>query len=637
MNRSAAFLVALCLASVARAQNVEWSPQTVVVLKGTVVTMDGTAEPKPGLVVVQNGKVKAVLPANAAIPAGAAVVDTKGFIYPGLMNMHDHIAYNYLKLYDLPKHYKNHDEWPNGPDYAREVNNPNVVVKKLADRVAEAQKYAEIRAILGGTTSIQGADTKGGRENGTTLVRNVEMKNFGQDLVGQNALGFDHRTHIAIRDRERDAAELKRINDALANNPTPGERTALLRQREELEKKMAFNPLPSLGRVKAFLLHLAEGIDEVARREFIDERYDPSKPIVATAANRNVPGALQSGMVVPSLVGIHCTALKPQDFQAWRETLIAQGANPNTAAGRPKVIWSPVSNLLLYGKTTDIAAAKKANALVALGTDWAPSGTKNLLWELKAVESVNQQSNPRIFASDREIVELVTVNAAQMIGWEDKVGRIVPNLFADLLVVDAVPGARNAYHNLILAREEHVQLVFVDGNPLAGDEALLRRFKTYAGKFRGEVIPGSPAGRSKAVDLLQDPSVSTLTLAQVTERLQDALSLDPAKLAERINTQDTTLRSVNDHLTKLDRKANANAPARAADRQLTPEDVARYMKDKYPSVRPISQLESFFTDEEFFADIEGNVHWKAPYNVNLNLRPYFGPTAGMTSSVEDNN
>jgi cytosine/adenosine deaminase-related metal-dependent hydrolase len=40
------------------------------------------------------------------------------------------------------------------------------------------------------------------------------------------------------------------------------------------------------------------------------------------------------------------------------------------------IVWSPLSNLLLYGKTTDVAAARTAGLTIALGSGWSPSGSK---------------------------------------------------------------------------------------------------------------------------------------------------------------------------------------------------------------------------------------------------------------------
>ena len=47
------------------------------------------------------------------------------------------------------------------------------------------------------------------------------------------------------------------------------------------------------------------------------------------------------------------------------------------------MVWSPLSNLLLYGATARVDAAKRAGVRIGLGSDWSPSGSKNLLGELK--------------------------------------------------------------------------------------------------------------------------------------------------------------------------------------------------------------------------------------------------------------
>lgn len=605
--RASWLLTALFLAGTLPAWG-QWTPDTTVVLKGQVVTMNGKTAVREGLVVVQGGKISQILPANAAPPAGAILIETKGYIYPGLMNLHDHIAYNFLKLYDVPKHTTNHDQWPGGKDYEREVNNPNNVMKNIYGFISEAQKYAEVRAIIGGTTTIQGEDTKGRRPIETTLVRNVSLGNFGvsdQELgVGQNALGFSGMDYKAF-----------------AADPS-GWRSAKMRP-------------------KAFLLHLAEGIDQIARREYFDDGFDLTKPIETRTAARNLPGCGNEIMldskkvpffVYPGLIGIHGTALTANDFQLWRNYLLAEQPGnlwwARSAASRPKLIWSPTSNFLLYGKTTDIAAAKKAGALIGLGTDWAPSGTKNMLWELKAVEQVNRASNPPIFSSRREIVELATVNGARILGWDNKCGRIRAGLFADLLVVDAIPGAEDPYHNLILATEQNVQLVMVGGDPLYGDKAHLDRLKVYNGQPRYELLPELGSARPKGIDMLQDRDRSTMTVAEVKAKLQESLRLDPAEMAARANAPD------NDKAREL---INERLGRGKVATPVSADDCARFLKSKFPNLRPIGELETFVTDEEFFRDLESNVHWRdSSYGVGpiMNLRQYFKPSAPSTGLNE---
>lgn len=45
------------------------------------------------------------------------------------------------------------------------------------------------------------------------------------------------------------------------------------------------------------------------------------------------------------------------------------------AAADATLVWSPFANFWLYGATANITAAKAAGVRIALGSDWAPSGT----------------------------------------------------------------------------------------------------------------------------------------------------------------------------------------------------------------------------------------------------------------------
>ena len=82
----------------------------------------------------------------------------------------------------------------------------------------------------------------------------------------------------------------------------------------------------------------------------------------------------------PNLIGIHSTALGADQYEDW------------ASAGPGAVVWSPFSNIWLYGDTTDVLAARRLGHLVCLGSDWGPSGTKNLLGELKVAALWNDEA-----------------------------------------------------------------------------------------------------------------------------------------------------------------------------------------------------------------------------------------------------
>src|SRR2546421_907606 len=135
-----------------------------LVLVGTVVTFD-PARPTldPGAVYVgDDGRLAGVLGAADAPPSGFASarrIDTGGVIYPGLIDLHSHLAYNTLPLWEAARvPYKHHDLWPDekhAPAYSTSISWPT---KVLGQTAAEALiKYVEVKALIGGTTAIQGA------------------------------------------------------------------------------------------------------------------------------------------------------------------------------------------------------------------------------------------------------------------------------------------------------------------------------------------------------------------------------------------------------------------------------------------------------------------------------------------------
>ena len=169
----------------------------------------------------------------------------------------------------------------------------------------------------------------------------------------------------------------------------------------DVEAKSAAKFLARLKRETCFLLHLSEGVDAKAREHFL-----------ALNIARN------EWAITPQLAGIHCAGLKPEDFAV----LGSLGGS---------MVWSPMSNLLLYGGTADIAAAVAAGVRIGLGSDWSPSGSKNLLGELKVAWLVAQQIGG---LAKHDIIAMATRTGARILGWGASVGTLEPGKRADLLV-----------------------------------------------------------------------------------------------------------------------------------------------------------------------------------------------------------
>ena len=104
------------------------------------------------------------------------------------------------------------------------------------------------------------------------------------------------------------------------------------------------------------------------------------------------------------------------------------------------IVWSPLSNLLLYGQTTDVGAAKAAGVTIGLGADWSPSGSKSILGELKVARAYSELQGGLF--SDEELVAMVTRDPAAILKWNGPggVGTLAQQKIADLTVIRGTGG-----------------------------------------------------------------------------------------------------------------------------------------------------------------------------------------------------
>jgi len=183
------------------------------------------------------------------------------------------------------------------------------------------------------------------------------------------------------------------------------------------------------------------------------------------------------------------------------------------------MVWSPLSNLLLYGATADVDAAREAGVLMALGPDWSPSGSKNLLGELKVARLVDSLDGASL--SDYDLIALATRNPAKFLRWDKALGTVEAGKRADLLVVTGETG--DAHAHLFSCGEHDVELVIVNGVPRYGASRLMRKLLGEAAD-NGEA--GSAGGRARLFYLEQssgDPDVGGLTLQEASDLLADGL------------------------------------------------------------------------------------------------------------------
>ena len=384
-----------------------------LVLTGRVVTFDeDQPEIDDGAVYIGADElIAAVQPRTAPPPPGfdsARKVRTGGAIYPGLIDLHGHIAYNSLSLWSPPGRkdpYTSRYQWPGDRSYEGMISDPANALGALCGKAH--LKYLETKAVVGGTTAIQGT-AKTGRPYEGWLVRNIEHETFTTKKKTVYVSALPLRDEKSYKD-----------------------------QAEHLRNKLAF------------VYHLSEGTDP----KLIDEYTTMNK----------------EECLAQGLAAIHCTALERANYDEW-------------APLGGSLVWSPFSNLWLYRDTTDVLAARAAGVGICLGADWSPSGSKNLLGELKVADLWNKTKLAGELKAE-EICAMATRNPADAINWGERIGRLKAGLHGDVLVTtDRVPD--DPYRNLIESVERDVLLVAINGQPFYGTTALMKA----AGAQRAEPI-----------------------------------------------------------------------------------------------------------------------------------------------------
>tara|TARA_S200000501_G_scaffold69638_1_gene61628 strand:- start:186 stop:3125 length:2940 start_codon:yes stop_codon:yes gene_type:complete len=446
-------------------------------LKGRVVTMDGESNViNDGNVMIRDGKITGVWASNSNPPAGVdfsdvPIVETEGTIYPGLIDLHNHVHYNHIPLWDFNVHlsdsqkseeggYTNRYQWGNNYDYGPSITwmKTNIQSSYRWDMASEQMKYAEVQAVSGGVTAMQGSPSSGTQAWDSILSRNVELYNFGQDGISTCAV-------CGAADDDYTGSHLISQSEA--------------------------------GTLNAWFVHLSEGVDQTSKNEF-DSLWN-------------------KGLILDETVVIHGTALDSSQFS-------------QMASVGSDLVWSPLSNLLLYGDTTDVVAADQAGVKISISPDWGPSGSKNNLHELKVADMWNTNNLGGHF-SNYELVEMVTSNPADTTGWAQFVGRVKADLYADLVVIDTFHD--DPYRNLIEAIDADVALTIVQGKAVFGDIDLMQQLQGDDWEY----VNGS--GFQKAVDVTSMTEVDgTQTFQEIEAGLAMAMRHEFSDMKEHWNEFD---------------------------------------------------------------------------------------------------
>src|SRR5262249_50680571 len=220
--------VALCASSTS-AQDLE--------LKVTVVTPASVVD--SAVVTVAAGRIASVSPGAASMRA----VTIDGVMFPGLIDLHNHMTWNVLPDWTPPHTFANRYEWQELPEDAQKLSGPDNALMN-AGAGCDMNRFGEVKSIVNGGTATVGSFGPTAAEPARNrciegLARNLDASS---DLAASHPLNQEPYRNVVFPFEISPAEEQ-------ATRPADPDPTAPAR------------PHAAVG-------HLAEGTDAAARREY---------------------------------------------------------------------------------------------------------------------------------------------------------------------------------------------------------------------------------------------------------------------------------------------------------------------------------------------------------------------------------
>jgi cysteine-rich repeat protein len=451
-----------CSADSGPAQIVSAGTSQNVILRGCIVTP--TVSFTGEVLVV--GDSLACVAADCSAAAGAAtatVVNTHGIVLPGLVDAHNHISFD---IFD-------ETDWSPQQTYTNHNQWPS---EARYGAMVDAKQY------LSGEAS-------------SPVDLACEMNKYGE-LKGLIA-GTTSIVGAANPANRACYGSLPRTIDQSPNDLA----------QDKVQLATLFPTTASANAVcaniaddstDAFLVHIGEGVDASALNEF-----------QALSTITTTDGCLYA----TETAIVEGTALGSAEF----DTMAANGMS---------LIWSPRSNVFLYGggsdltKTTNIPLARSKGIHVAIGPNWSLGGSQNLLDELRFANKVDDTVWGDVL-TDKDLVSMATENGAEALGLSATLGSLAAGRKADLFVI----GGNTAYpwNAVLTARPSDVRLVMVNGVALYGDHEV---------EALGPASPGCEAldvcGTPKFVCVAENGGTASNKLGQTFTQIATALSTELA-------------------------------------------------------------------------------------------------------------
>jgi cytosine/adenosine deaminase-related metal-dependent hydrolase len=413
-------LLVFLLPLISPGQTAPKSPETAgaghLLLKGNLVTPDGVIP--GGWLDIAKGHILHIERTQPEIP-GAQVLETNDLVFPGFIDLHNHPSFNIFPRWTPPHKFPNRYAWRDWYVYQQQLESKGYALIADPANFCDIDEYAEVKALIGGTTSIIGLGSNHMPGEGSEspdclrgLVRNLDH------YTGFYGHAMDHEriaNSIGILPRDMDA------------------QTAALRRRQIAD-----------GDLDLLCIHIAEGLPSDAESaqelDMLDAR----------------------GLLGPHTALIHSVGLSTSQLARVHKA----GAS---------IVWSPRSNFELYGQTANVEAAFREGVTISLAPDWSPSGSDNMWEEIQYAWNVSGQKLDGLFTS-RQLYEMASSIPARVAYIDDKVGTLAPGMLADFFLVrDEPDGPASDFYDILQVKSiTAIDLVVIDGTPVYGEPAMLK-------------------------------------------------------------------------------------------------------------------------------------------------------------------
>jgi len=423
-NIMSRFLSSLLLASVflgtASSQTSTQPDQPVHLLVGGNLVTPDRVIPHGWLDIVKGRivHVERQRPEELAKLSTTQVLETNDFIFPGFIDLHNHPTFNVFPRWTPPHKFPNRYAWRDWHVYQEQLERKGYALAADPTAFCDIDEYVEIKALIGGTTSIIGLGSNDPAHPSPDCLRGL-VRNLDH-YTGFYGHSVDHEriaNSIGILPRDMSAQVAASRAQEIAN-----------------------------GTLDLLAIHIAEGLptDQESAQELdmLEAR----------------------GLLTRHTALIHAVGLSP-----------SQLARVHRAGS--SIVWSPRSNFELYGATANVDAAFREGVTISLAPDWSPSGSDNMWEEIQYAHQVSDRDLGGLF-SGRQLVEMASSIPARVAYIDDKVGTLAPGMLADLFLVhgpeENSPQLKSPYDAILAGDITAVDLVIIDGVALYGKPELLK-------------------------------------------------------------------------------------------------------------------------------------------------------------------